>query len=109
MATIMIENLSKRAFEVTNLSKTLLEHLHQNNLDWMHSCGGKGRCTTCKVIIKEGLEQFQPLTRSERKYKLGGELKQQERLACQAKINGDVTLIVPKEYQFPHIQYSNDI
>ena len=106
MATIMIENLFKRVLEVTDLSKTLL--FHQNNLDWMHSCGGKGRCTTCKVIINRGLEHLQPLTRHEQRYRLGGDLKQQERLACQARITGDITLIVPKESQLPHLDYSDN-
>ena len=107
MARIMIKNLSNKALEVTDLSKTLLEHFHQHNIDWMHSCGGKGRCTTCKVIIKAGSENFQKLTRAEQKYRQEGALGSQERLACQAKISGNIIIISPKEYHLPHLSYSD--
>ena len=107
MAFIMIENLFKKTLHVTNHSKTLLKHFQDNGMDWMHACGGKGRCTTCKVIIKAGEEHFQELTAAELKYFRDGGLTAHERLACQAIITGDVCVIAPKEYQLPHIRYSD--
>jgi ferredoxin, 2Fe-2S len=106
MARIVIANWAEKTLEVTDLSKTLLRHLHDNNLDWMHSCGGKGRCTTCKVIIINGTQNFQPFTAAEESYLRTGALGHSERLSCQTRITGDVVVAVPKEYQFPHIDYS---
>jgi 2Fe-2S ferredoxin len=108
MASIMIENLFKKTLHVTDLSKTLLQHFHDQQIDWMHSCGGKGRCTTCKVLIKEGHEHFKPSTFAEEKYRKEGALNVGERLACQAKIQGDVIVVVPAEYQLPHVLYSDE-
>lgn len=109
MAIIMIENLFKKAIHVNDLTKTLLQHFSDHHIDWMHACGAKGRCITCKVIISAGVEHFRPLTRAEQKYHQEGALKSMERLACQAKISGDVFLLSPKEYHLPHILYSDDV
>lgn len=108
MARIMIENLFKLSILATDHSKTLFKHFQDHSIDWMHACGGKGRCTTCKVIIVEGEANFQEMTFHEERYLREGALGPHERLACQAKISGDVSLKVPKEYQLPHLQYSDD-
>ena len=107
MSHIVIENLFKKTIAVTDHSKTLLKHFQDNNIDWMHACGGKGRCTTCKVIIREGGANLQAFTAAEKRYFAEGALKTHERLACQAKPSGDVTVLVPAEYRLPHIQYSD--
>lgn len=109
MARIMIENLFKRTIVATDHSKCLLKHFQDNQIDWMHACGGKGRCTTCKVIILEGADHFEALTKAEEKYFQQGALRTGERLSCQAKIRGDVRLEVPKEYQLPHMSYSDEV
>ena len=107
MARIMIENLLKKTIPVTGRTKTILKHLQDNQIDWMHSCGGKGRCTTCKVIILEGGENLAAPTMAEAAYAREGALKPGERLACQAKVHGDVRLSVPRECQLPHVTYSD--
>ncbi|MGC1243204.1 MAG: 2Fe-2S iron-sulfur cluster-binding protein [Chryseosolibacter sp.] len=109
MARIMIENLFKRTIMASDHSKSLLKHFQDNQIDWMHACGAKGRCTTCKVVILDGLENFESLTKAEEKYLHLGALKAGERLACQAKIRGDVRLLVPKENQLPHMIYSDEV
>jgi ferredoxin, 2Fe-2S len=106
MARIMIANLFEKTIETTDDTKPLLKQFQENGLDWMHACGGKGRCTTCKVIIKTGGENFSPPTIAEKRYAHEGALKPGERLACQAKITGDVCITVPREYQLPHVRYS---
>ena len=108
MARIMIENLYKKTILANDHSKTLLKHFQDHHIDWMQACGGKGRCTTCKVIVKEGELHFQRLTPAEKKYREEGALKPHERLACQAIINGDVCLIAPREYHLPHMNYSDE-
>ena len=104
----MIENLFKKTLQVTDHSKTLLEHFGDHGIDWMQACGGKGRCTTCKVIIKEGEINVPGLTAAEKRYFAEGALKAHERLACQAKIKADICIIAPKEYQLPHMNYSDE-
>jgi ferredoxin, 2Fe-2S len=106
MARIVIANWQEKTWEVHDLSKTLLRHFHDRHLDWMHSCGGKGRCTTCKAIIITGSQNFQPVTAAELSYRQQGLLKDTERLACQAKISGDIVIAVPEEYKLPHIRYA---
>ena len=108
MARIMIENLFKRVLNAPDETKTLLRHLQDNSIDWMHACGGKGRCTTCKVIVREGLEHFGPRTLPEEKYAREGALGPAERLACQATVTGNVTIAAPPEYQLPHMKYSDE-
>lgn len=104
----MIESLFKKTLNASDHSKTILQHFHDNGVDWMHACGGKGRCTTCKVIVKEGLSNIDPPTDAERKYAIEGALNARERLACQARIVGDVCLLAPEEYRLPHIRYSDE-
>ena len=107
MVEISIGNMHN--LKVTgNTMRPLLFLLQQNNIDWMHACGGKGRCTTCKARVKSGLENFQPLTSAEQGYREIGALRDDERLACQAEITGNVVIVVPDECKFPHIQYSDE-
>jgi 2Fe-2S ferredoxin len=107
MAVIVIKNLEEKTLEVKDFSKTILCHVQENALDWMHACGGKGRCTTCKLIVLEGSENLEPKTSAELRYENQGLLVNNERLACQVKINGSVTIFVPEEGQLPHIKYSH--
>ena len=70
------------------------------------SCGGKGRCTTCKAIIVSGEENLSERTVVEEKYAQFGKLNEDERLTCQVEVSGDIRIRVPKEYQLPHLKYS---
>jgi ferredoxin, 2Fe-2S len=107
MAVIVIKNLAEKTLEVQDFSKTLLQHVQQNGLDWMHACGGKGRCTTCKAIIVQGAENTEPKTQAELRYEALGLLADHERLSCQVKITGNLTVLVPEEGKLPHMKYSS--
>jgi 2Fe-2S ferredoxin len=107
MTRIIIENLFGKTLEIEDTHKTLLQHFHDHQLDWMHACGGKGRCTTCKVIVTAGNDHFTPLTEAEQRYQKQNALSINERLSCQAKINNSISILVPDEYKLPHIKYSN--
>jgi 2Fe-2S ferredoxin len=106
MPTIIIENLNRKTIEVTDTNLSLLQHLAANQQDWMHSCGGKGRCTTCKFNILDGNNNIAEETPAELGYRASGRLKPSQRLACQAIIEGDITISVPAENQLPHLSYS---
>ncbi|MBX2914301.1 MAG: (2Fe-2S)-binding protein [Cyclobacteriaceae bacterium] len=106
MVKIVIENMGQK--EVTGKAGTLaLRLLHENFVDWMHACGGKGRCTTCKMIIVNGTDSLGTLTDVEARYRSVGELAVTERLACQTKILGDCTVRTPAEYKLPHQTYTD--
>jgi ferredoxin, 2Fe-2S len=107
MVKIIIENLGQKELTVTDQRKTVLQHLHGNLIDWMHSCGGKGRCTTCKMIVLEGMEHLSELTPAELMYRKQGLLGLKERLSCQVRVNGDLMIRVPEEGKLPHVKYSN--
>ena len=106
MPEIVIQNLSNKKVPADDTVRPLLYHFQQSYLDWMHACGGKGRCTTCKVVVLEGLDNFEPLTEAEQRYERQGALRANERLACQARIKGDILIRVPEEGKLPHIRYS---
>lgn len=105
MATITIRNLFDKTIEALP-QKSLLKHFQDIRLDWMHACGGKGRCTTCKVIVLSGAENLSQLTPAEIRYKNLNALAEGERLSCQVRPLGDVMVRVPDEYKLPHMVYS---
>jgi len=107
MVKIVIENLGRKELEVNDLTKTVLRHFQDHFVDWMHACGAKGRCTTCKMIVRTGRENLETLTPAEEKYRSAGDLKENERLACQAKLTGSISVTVPRAYQLPHLQYTD--
>ncbi|KXK23992.1 MAG: ferredoxin [Bacteroidetes bacterium OLB12] len=105
MVKIVIENMAQK--EVTGKAgSSALRLMHENYIDWMHACGGKGRCTTCKMILISGADALSALTEAESRYRLAGELAHNERLACQAKVLGNCTIRTPEAYKLPHQTYS---
>lgn len=105
MANLIIQNMSGLTLKVTNNSQSILQIVQENYIDWMHACGAKGRCTTCRAIIVAGATHLEAMNEAEKKMSV--RLNNNERLACQAKFTGqgDVTIRVPKGTQFPHIDY----
>jgi len=63
---------------------------------WPTTCGGQAICTTCVCLVEEGAENLAPMGRSERAALLEergrAALSQPLRLACQARVRGDVTV-----------------
>lgn len=58
-------------------------------------CGGGGTCSTCRVEVVVGAEHLSPIGENEIAYELGPGV----RLACQARLEGDVAvrvLVIPK-------------
>lgn len=107
MPKIVIQNLHNKEIFINNENKNLLDIIHENYIDWMHACGGKGRCTTCKVQVLEGLPNFSEESQAELKYRRMNRLASNERLSCQCQINGDIVVKVAPENKFNHIQYSD--
>jgi len=55
MPILSVKNLNIHV-PVNDTTRPLLFSLQANFVDWMHACGGKGRCTTCKMQIINGQE-----------------------------------------------------
>ena len=106
MPQIVIENLDRKVITF-NLEQRLLSILHDNHIDWMHSCGGKGRCTTCKMIVLYGMESLTPHSPFEKQCLEKQLLEKNQRLACQCVAKGDLRIRVPDENKLPHMDYSD--
>ena len=107
MPEIEITNLYNRKIITNSLEKTALEIIHENFIDWMHACGKKGRCTSCKMIIEKGQENLAELTKAEERFRNQNRLADNERLACQAVLKGDIKIKVAERNKFPHMDYSD--
>lgn len=106
MPKLTVQNLAQLQVKIAP-GQTLLKALQAQGHDWMHACGGKGRCTTCRIIVLQGLEHFGPLTEAEIRYRNWGRLQDNERLACQCTLeSGDAIGKVPEQSKLPHLTYS---
>lgn len=107
MPRIVIQNLFNREIYSKVANRKVIELIHENGIDWMHACGKKGRCTTCKIILVEGEENLSPRTPAEENFANMGRLKSNERLSCQAQLcKGDLIVRVAEINKFPHLEYS---
>ena len=107
MVQICIQNLGNRRIDSVDTSRKVIEIIHENGIDWMHSCGKKGRCTTCKMLILEGRENLSLETPQELQFRSLGRLAPSERLACQTQLlKKSITIKVLDPYKFPHLMYT---
>jgi adenylate cyclase len=74
---------------------TILEATLKAEINHIHVCGGIGRCTTCRVYIMEGLSNCRPRNEKERQLAEKLRFPPDIRLACQTKINGNITIRRP--------------
>ena len=105
MPNVVITNLQSKSIHCIGKRERLLDIL-LSETDYMHACGGKGKCTTCKARILYGDNQLTPKTDSEMLFAKLNKLQPNERLTCQAQVLGSIELEVPEETQLPHITYS---
>lgn len=103
---LVILNLNRQEIAIENKEKSIIFNLGQCGIDWMQACGQKGRCTTCVFEIVSGGENLSELSDTELKFRDLGRLPENQRLACQAKMFGNVEIRVPDHLKLPHINYS---
>ena len=106
MPKIIIKNLFDKEIN-TSTNKNIFAAIQENNIDWMHACGTKGRCTTCKFTVVNGNDNISSKNEVEEKFTQENKLSNNERLACQCNILDDITILVPEKSKMPHIKYSN--
>ena len=82
---------SGEVFEIDE-NTSLLEALRQKELYVKSSCGGNGSCSDCIVKIVEGADNLNDPSFAEKQL-LGNVFHiTKERLSCQTKITGDITI-----------------
>ncbi len=70
---------------------TLLKASLKKGILHQHACGGRGKCSTCRVRVLEGLENCQERTRRENQVASILQFEDDIRLACQTVIRGNVS------------------
>ena len=107
MPQIVIENLFNFTIQSECPSGKVIDLIHENGIDWMHACGKKARCTTCKMIVVKGKENLTEMNDREKLFLSQGRLKQDERLSCQTSLIGErIVIRVAERNKFPHLEYS---
>jgi ferredoxin len=76
----------------TTSNTSILNASHGAGIPHTHVCGGRARCSTCRVLITRGLENCRP--RNEEKTRLARikGFSPEILLACQTTVVGDVDL-----------------
>jgi adenylate cyclase len=72
--------------------ETILHAALRAGIPFAHACGGRARCSTCRIRILAGQDHLRPRTRAEAV--MAGRLRFDDdiRLACQTRITGEVRL-----------------
>ena len=73
----------------------LLQASLMAGIELPQACGGRASCTTCRVLVKEGATGLSPLQLAEREMLAESGLLGRYRLACQARVLGDVVVERP--------------
>ncbi|SDM72166.1 Ferredoxin [Fictibacillus solisalsi] len=82
-------------FEVENGKKLVLA-LEDSGVDILHRCGGRAKCTTCRVEVLAG--DYLEITNKEKVAFANKGLEKDQfiddclRLSCQIFVNGDITV-----------------
>jgi len=80
--------------------QSILDVALDNHIDLEHNCGGNCACTTCHVIIREGMNHLSEMDEDEEdRLDTAEGLTLTSRLGCQARIKGDVVVEIPKNTQ----------
>jgi ferredoxin, 2Fe-2S len=112
VVVLEIVNLIPTVAIPLSTNQSLLAAAQAAQQDWAHACGGRGRCTTCRITLIAGAEYLTPLTSAEVRFAALGRLPAGSRLACQAQLAADMPSAaelrgaVPLEGQLPHLIYA---
>jgi len=68
--------------------ETVLDAALRQAVPLFHVCGGKAKCSTCRVLVLDGAGYLEPMTHDEARLKEKVGFPSQVRLACQARAHG---------------------
>jgi class 3 adenylate cyclase len=72
--------------------QTLLDVSIRQRIPHLHQCGARGRCTTCRVQILDGVSHVSPRNPIEQGVASKRGWDEFTRLACQTRVHGDVVI-----------------
>ncbi|WP_127115398.1 adenylate/guanylate cyclase domain-containing protein [Shimia sediminis] len=72
---------------------TLLEMSRASGVPHMALCGGRGRCTTCRVVVEEGADLLHPPSTEEEASLRAANAPPNARLACQIRPTDPATVL----------------
>ncbi len=87
---VHLEN-ENRSIEVEK-GESLLNALLRNQIPHKHVCGGKARCSTCRVLITKGIQNLEPRNELETILTQKKGFSADIRLACQTKIRDEISI-----------------
>ncbi|HLH76059.1 MAG TPA: 2Fe-2S iron-sulfur cluster-binding protein [Candidatus Binataceae bacterium] len=74
---------------------TVLKAAQAAGIEIVWCCGGNAICTTCRCLVSVGADRLSPPEPLELEILAAVDLEPPWRLACQAKVIGDVSVEVP--------------
>jgi adenylate cyclase len=72
--------------------ETILQALLRRSVPQAHVCGGKARCSTCRLLVLKGLENCSPRQAKEQRIAERLHFPPNIRLACQTHVSGPVQI-----------------
>ncbi|HEU4350360.1 MAG TPA: adenylate/guanylate cyclase domain-containing protein [Burkholderiales bacterium] len=90
-ATYRVRHVSGRLITAP-VGRSILEAIRDEGLPHASVCGGRARCTTCRVRVSEGLAQLPPPGRLEKQALARIDAPPNVRLACQTRPTRDVAV-----------------
>ena len=93
--TIEFEH-GKLSYDGHGLPESFLNLALEHGIQLEHACGGSCACTTCHLIIREGMQNLSEMEDNEAdRLDTAWDLTTTSRLGCQAVIKGDVVAEFP--------------
>jgi ferredoxin, 2Fe-2S len=87
---------------------SLLASASAAGVDLMHSCGGIGACTSCRVRLLAGSKHLSDMGATEAEQLAESGILETHRLACQAAVFGDVAVKRPLRRSSPDSPVTGD-
>ena len=81
-----IDLINEKSFEIVE-DQTILQASLEAGIPHYHACGGKARCSTCRIVFQKGEEKLSPPNKAELKLRKQKMFPDNVRLACQTKVN----------------------
>ncbi|HEU4473138.1 MAG TPA: adenylate/guanylate cyclase domain-containing protein [Flavisolibacter sp.] len=85
--TYWIEFIGDRSVKIEE-GQSILEASLAAGIPHYHACGGQARCSTCRILVKEGAHHITPINENEKQLRATINMPSEIRLACQAFITG---------------------
>ena len=75
------------------MGSTILDASREAHFPHAAVCGGRGRCSTCRVLVVDGFQNLPPASAAERQVLASVRAAPDVRLACQTRPTHDVTVM----------------